>query len=406
MAYRWVEFIWLLAAGCLGFLPVPAQAATKGEPPATSIPDSRKPDFANEIQPLFGHYCYGCHGEKKKGDLDLRIYVDESLALRDRQVFEKVLTKLQAHEMPPENKPQPTPAQRQLLTNWVTSCFFRCDCKHPDPGRVTIRRLNRVEYNNTIHDLIGVDFQPAADFPADDSGYGFDNIGDVLSVSPVLMEKYLNAAERILTAALGTNGTNGAGGSVQASTAYQRIMICAPNSAKKLECARQIISHFARRAFRRPVSAEELERLLALFKSTDAAGETFDDGIKLTLEAVLLSPHFLFRGELQPGRNDPRDVRPVDEYSLASRLSYFLWSTMPDEELFTQAAHRTLRRNLEKQVKRMLDDPKAKALVENFASQWLQLSNLKLASPDAKLFPAFDDALRAAMQKETVGQEA
>src|SRR3989454_7308137 len=105
--------------------------------------------------------------------------------------------------MPPENKPQPTPAERDLITRWVGSFFFPCDCKHPDPGRVTLRRLNRAEYNNTIRALVGVEFQPADDFPADDSGYGFDNNGDVLSLSPVLMEKYLAAAERILQAAFG-----------------------------------------------------------------------------------------------------------------------------------------------------------------------------------------------------------
>src|SRR6266478_6366711 len=107
--------------------------------------------------------------------------------------------------MPPENKPQPTAAECQLITNWVTSCFFKCDCNHPDPGRVTIRRLNRAEYNNTIRDLVGVDFQPADDFPADDSGYGFDNIGDVLSLPPVLLEKYLAAARKILNKAIVTD---------------------------------------------------------------------------------------------------------------------------------------------------------------------------------------------------------
>src|SRR5437660_9601661 len=106
--------------------------------------------------------------------------------------------------MPPENKPQPSPAERDLITRWVSAFFFPCDCNHPDPGRVTIRRLNRAEYNNTIRDLLGVKFQPANDFPADDSGYGFDNIGDVLSLSPLLLEKYVGAAEKILDAAVVT----------------------------------------------------------------------------------------------------------------------------------------------------------------------------------------------------------
>ena len=113
-------------------------------------------------------------------------------------MFEKVIKNLQAHEMPPEKKPQPTPDERDLITGWIQSAIFHCDCAHPDPGRVTLRRLNRVEYNNTIRDLVGVDFHPADDFPADDIGYGFDNIGDVLSLSPVLLERYLAAAETIV----------------------------------------------------------------------------------------------------------------------------------------------------------------------------------------------------------------
>src|SRR6185437_9410721 len=120
--------------------------------------------FQSQIRPLFGKYCFGCHGEKKKGDLDLRVYQNEASVVRDRKVFEKVIKNLHAHEMPPEKKPQPTPEERELITTWVESEIFKCDCDHPDPGRVTIRRLNRAEYNNTIRDLVGVDFQPADDF--------------------------------------------------------------------------------------------------------------------------------------------------------------------------------------------------------------------------------------------------
>ena len=158
--------------------------------------------FQTRIKPLLSKYCFGCHGEKKKGDLDLRIYTDEASVLRDRKMFAKVVKNLQAHEMPPEKKPQPTPEERELITAWIQSEIFKCDCNHPDPGRVTIRRLNRAEYNNTIRDLVGLTFQPADDFPADDSGYGFDNIGDVLSLPPVLLEKYLAAAQKILGKAI------------------------------------------------------------------------------------------------------------------------------------------------------------------------------------------------------------
>src|SRR5438067_9158317 len=162
--------------------------------------------FQTTIKPLLGKYCFGCHGEKKKGDLDLRVYMDEASVLRDRKTFAEVVKNLQAHEMPPEKKPQPTLEERELITAWIQSEMFKCDCDHPDPGRVTIRRLNRAEYNNTIRDLVGVDFQPADDSPADGTGYGFDHIGDVLSMPPILLEKYLTAAEKIADKALATAG--------------------------------------------------------------------------------------------------------------------------------------------------------------------------------------------------------
>src|SRR6266581_3761985 len=164
--------------------------------------------FQTRIKPLLSNYCFGCHGDKKKGDLDLRVYTDEASVLRDRKTFAKVMKNLQAHEMPPEKKPQPTPEEREIITAWIQSEIFQCDCDHPDPGHVTIRRLNRAEYNNTIRDLVGVDFQPADDFPADDSGYGFDNIGDVLSLPPVLLEKYLAAAEQVMDRAIVLDNPN------------------------------------------------------------------------------------------------------------------------------------------------------------------------------------------------------
>src|SRR6266487_1570303 len=209
MLRRWLALFVLLIVGP-EIIPAAVNSAVVGKSKPGSSQSSHDISFAREIKPLLQKYCYPCHGEKKKGDLDLRIYTDEKSVARSQAVFEKVLKNLQAHEMPPESKPQPTPAERELITRWVTDLFFPCDCQNPDPGRVTIRRLNRVEYNNTIRDLVGVNFQPAADFPEDDSGYGFDNIGDALSLSPVLLEKYLTAAERILDAAIVTGPpTNG-----------------------------------------------------------------------------------------------------------------------------------------------------------------------------------------------------
>jgi cytochrome c553 len=489
--------------------------------------------YQSDIKPLLTKYCYTCHGEKKKGDLDLRIYADEAAAKHDRAEFEKVLHNLQANEMPPENKPQPTAAERKLMAEWIEAEVLGCDCNHPDPGRVTIRRLNRTEYNNTIRDLVGIPFQPADDFPDDDVGYGFDNIGDVLSLSPMLMEKYLAAAEKVLDLAVRTGPvTNGplkrfeaaemkctsavekqedgsrllatvgevytqfrfpkageyvlrvrAAGQqagpepvrlefrldqhqvqvaevkaledqpetyevrLQVSPGEQRVAVAfindyydakfpdpdkrdrnaiihyleiagpleqepLPESHRRIffreptpettnAVAREIIASFARRAYRRPVTAQELDRLAGFVQLAGRDGGNFQTGIKLALEAVLVSPNFLFRGELQPEPDNPKSVHAVDEYALASRLSYFLWSSLPDEELFALARQGKLQANLEKQVKRMLKDPKAHALVENFADQWLQIRNLANITRDPETFPTFNEDLRAAMSRET-----
>jgi len=373
----------------LGALLIPGRLTSGASSEAISPKNSGKVSFDQDVQPLLHRYCYGCHGEKKKGDLDLRLYREKTITAKDQQVFEKLLKNLQAHEMPPESKPQPTPNERELITGWVQSFFFPCDCEHPDPGRVTIRRLNRAEYNNTIRDLVGVDFQPATDFPADDSGYGFDNVGDVLSLSPVLLEKYLTSAEKIVGAAT--------------PPVWERVEFRKSKSARErdLDRAREFVEAFGRRAFRRPLSKEEVDRYLELFRATPANGENFERRIKLVTEAILVSPHFLFRGELQPEPGNPKKIKWLDDYALASRLSYFLWSSMPDQELFALAERKALRKNLGKQVQRMLKDPKANELVENFTGQWLQLRNLDLAAPDRKEFSDFNEKLRKAMKRET-----
>jgi mono/diheme cytochrome c family protein len=389
MKLCWPAVTFLFMAG-MGRCPAmePVEAAAKAEATRTV--------FQAKVQPLLSKYCFACHGEKKKGDLDLRIYTDDALVKKDAAVFEKLASLLETREMPPENKPQPSAAQRKLIIDWIEADVLGCDCKHPDPGRVTIRRLNREEYNNTVRELTGVSFHPADDFPMDDVGYGFDNIGDVLSLSPLLFEKYMTAAGKIMNAA----NLN----EPPIRTPVKQAGATAKTSAsppKNTEAAREMIANFARRAFRRPVTPDETARLLHIYESVRADGGSFEAGVRLALQAVLVSPNFLFRGELQPEPDNPKAMRPVGDYALASRLSYFLWSDMPDEELFALAAGGKLRNNLEPQVKRMLKDPKAHALVENFADQWLQIRALAAATPDPKTFPQFDDALRNAMQAET-----
>jgi mono/diheme cytochrome c family protein len=398
----WVVLLVLSLAGV---------CAAQASEPLAQEPDSsaaQADTYLQHIKPILEQFCYACHGNgKSKGDLALDAYQSEADMRKDLKTWQTILHHVRSGEMPPRNKPQPSLDDRDRIAAWIESEVFRCDCHHPDPGRVTIRRLNRAEYNNTIHDLLGIDFHPADDFPSDDVGYGFDNIGDVLSMPPILLEKYLAAAEKVLHAVLNTNQCLEVAGPVvpresKVPEPYQRLMVCQPGRKEDWGyCARIILERFARRAFRRPVAQEKLTRILSLFEmaAEDEAG--FDQAIKVALEGILVSPHFLFRGELQPDPNDPTAVHPVDELALASRLSYFLWSTMPDDELFTQAERGTLRQNLEGEVKRMLHHPKARALVDNFLLQWLQVGALKTVAPDPIGFPEFDEDLRVAMERET-----
>ena len=157
------------------------------------------PSFSNSVQPFITKNCVLCHNTQAKvGGLDLSIYHSEADAMKDRELWERVELRVKNHEMPPKGRPAPAPAEIAKVTEWIDGATARLDKNmKPDPGRVTASRLNRAEYSNTIRDLLAVNFRATDVFPPDDSGYGFDNIGDVLSLSPVLMEKYLSAAEKI-----------------------------------------------------------------------------------------------------------------------------------------------------------------------------------------------------------------
>src|SRR5262245_45205037 len=290
--------------------------------------------------------------------------------------------------MPPEGKPKPSAKEQQIIQSWVEKGLAATDCtKNKDPGRVTIRRLNRVEYKNTIRDLVGIDFRPADDFPADDVGYGFDNIGDVLTLSPLLLERYLDAADKIVEQAF-------------KDPKFRQRYLAMPKDKKerpKGDIVRGWIESFARRAYRRPVTAEEITRLKNFVELALQNKQEQDKGLQLAFKAILCSPHFLFRVEVDHAKG----IYPVSEHELASRLSYFLWSSMPDEQLFELAGSGKLRNDLENQTRRMLKDPKSRALTENFAGQWLNLRLLREFIPDPTSFPTFNEKLRDAMQIET-----
>jgi hypothetical protein len=367
---------------------------------ATSAPcDERlgdKPDFAKTIGPFLTEYCTTCHGEEDpEAELYLASHLNPASNIGDAHVWERALRMLDRREMPPDIEPQPTAAEVNAVRTLIRAELAKFDCQGKKyPGRVTIRRLNRAEYNNTIRDLVGVDFQPADDFPSDDVGAGFDNIGDVLSMPPLLVEKYLSAAEEIVMRAM------------RDDSARARILVCDPSQAQgeeKEECYRRIVETFVSRAYRRPATREEVDRLLELRRSARQSGAEEGEALQVVLQAALASPFFLFRVELDPEPDDPDAMRELDGFELASRLSYFLWSTMPDEELFSLAVEDKVREPevLRGQVTRMLQDPKAGALVKNFAGQWLQLRDMAKVAPDPEMFPDFDEGLRAAMQRET-----
>ncbi|MBX7134563.1 MAG: DUF1592 domain-containing protein [Fimbriimonadaceae bacterium] len=498
----------------------PAPAQTKKKPVV-------KPTFETTAVPVLKKFCIGCHtGKDAAGGLDLAKYKTGAVAYKDPDVWDRVIRNVASGHMPPRGAPAPTDAQRKQFTDWLSQALAE-NCKVADPGRVTIRRLNRAEYDNTIRDLLGVDFQASADFPSDDVGHGFDNIGDVLSMSPLLLEKYLRAAEQIASKAIILRGTrtypvdfemarldaagrigdagewlffaNGkvagqvdipragqyilrvrawgqqagpdpckmsliAGNKVVATVSvtqtrtqpgvfeaplslgpgkiffgasfdndyynpqasdpklkgdrnliiesievvgplghdtlppsHLRLVVARPEGEDWMPAARKCLTTLVARAFRRPARADEIDRLLKLVASRKAAGESFEEGLRIALQAILVSPNFLFRVE-------ESKTGVLDSYQIASRLSYFLWSSMPDATLFDLAAKGSLTKPeiIVQQALRMLKDPKAAALADNFASQWLQLRKLEVVSPDRKLFPGFDERLKDSMRQETI----
>ena len=264
-----------------------------------------------------------------------------------------------------------------------------------DSGAVVLRRLNRVEYNYTVRDLLQTTSHPADNFPADEvSAEGFDTVGGVLDLSPSHTEQFETAAIQLVDELFALPA---------ASPARQKVLVCTPQTGSESVCARQVLTGFAPRAYRRPVTTAEIDDLMALVTSVNAAGNTYQDAIKAGLEAVLLSPHFVFHVE-----NDLAptviDAHRVSDSELATRLSYFLWSSMPDDALFASANANLLTKDsaeLDRQVLRMLDDPKASALTDHFAAEWLTLQRLDSLAPSVTTFPAYDDTLRTSAQQET-----
>ena len=346
--------------------------------------------YQKEIVPALRDYCYNCHGEEKqKGGVDLEKFHDSRAILTDPKLWQSVLQKVRDREMPPPDKHQPSMDERNTLEIRLRQTVEAVESaqKPYDPGRVLIHRLSRAEYNNTVRDLFGVDSHPADKFPSDGSGGGgFDNNADTLFIPPILMEKYLDAASETL-----------------AEAAPGKLFLARPNLfVSRRMAARQIAAFYAPRAFRRPVPPAEISRLVGLYEKADRRKASFEAGVKTMLEALLVSPEFLFR--VEKDRPETGAYR-ISDYELASRLSYFLWASMPDEELFKLARLKLLHRPgvLQAQARRMLRDPKASAFADSFAGQWLGVKTLKTTTqPDPGRFPEFAPAVRDAMYEEAV----
>ena len=502
-------------------IPLTSSAQKKAAP-------TKVPSFDKDVAPVVDKYCIGCHDDKvPPGGILLKKGMTGTLALKNPALWQKVAQNISNRHMPPISSPQPSETQRRSMVDWIDKAFAQ-DCNVADPGKVTLRRLNREEYNNSVRDLLGVSVRPADEFPNDDVGYGFDNIGDVLSMSPLLMEKYLAASDKVMKDAIrmpksqvqsvggealkatggaavrdgvmeiystgtasatfhvkkpgwyriqvkageqhagpdnaklelklnrdvlttfsitdpytkpglyvlptkltegdwtvGVTFTNdyyvAAKGKEKAqdrntfvnaidlvgpieenpvqSSFQKRLIPSVPEKANWETEARKSLEWFASRAYRRPIAKEELDRLMMVFQMGAKSGDGYEKAMQLACQAVLCNPNFLFRVELDASNT----ARPLNSFELASRMSYFLWSSLPDETLFNLAKTGELSKPeiMKQQVTRMLQDPKASSLVNDFAMQWLQLRKLYNFQPDKKMFPDYNEVMMNDMIEES-----
>lgn len=348
-----------------------------------------------EVLPLLEKYCLDCHdSDAAKADLNLDPLWDERSARLDVRLWDKIGEQVRTREMPPKKRAQqPSDAERRLLADWIAAAQRAVRALPPaDPGYRKARRLTRREYSLTMRDLLhGAQDRLGDSFPTDGAGgEGFDNNADTLFIPPLLVEKLVAATDAGLTAALGRP-------EIRAKLLPHRPKPNEPAAA----AARRNLELFTRRAYRRPVQAADLEPLLAVFEQASRRGQDFDGAMRVAFKAVLLSPKFLILQEQdRPGATAPW---PVSGHELAQRLSYFLWSTMPDDELSALAdSGRLLEPDvLARQVQRLLEDARAEAFVRHFAAQWLGLDALfNTVDPDRGKYKEFTPSLRQALYDE------
>lgn len=411
---RWFPLHLLAGISAITFAVLPSQA--RQETADGAVP--RPPGFSSDVRPLLKTYCVECHNpSKRRGGLDLEKIDQDAAALDLVELWAQVGERLDAKEMPPTKSKQPSDDERRVLSAWmghVARSQICCDQltdrqrENSLTGYTNTRRLSRTEFNNTLRDLFGVDLHAGDLLPSEGGGgEGFDNTGSTLFITPVLIEKYLEAAElvlgTILPAAAGPAPQPAGADAARLGQARRELLgempgeILSPRAA-----AEAVLRAFLPRAFRRPVTAAEVERYLTVFGKADRAGLPYEQSVKAALKAVLVSPSFLFLAETPPKK---AGVYRLDPHEFASHLSYFLWASMPDAELTRLASQGTLYDPdvLMGQIRRMTRDPKSRGLADGFGAQWFGIRALgTTVRPDAKLFPEFTEELAAAMREETV----
>jgi hypothetical protein len=368
--------------------------------------------YQREILPIVQSLCLECHsGEAPEGELDLARFSSGEIVSSQLDLWDQVGKRVRGKEMPPEGSPQLNDQQQDAFDRWLDSRPEADDCETLATdetqawyrGYVMSRRLTRTEYLHAIRDLLGVPTESLPDLPSDGSGgAGFDTAGDALFTSAIHVEQYLSLASAVIDPLVGEVEPQGDDAQAQqVRAARQRLGVPVPGDQVADEAAaRTVIAEFARRAWRRTIAAEEIERLLGLYASARQRGASVPVALGEPLKAILVSPHFLFVVESESADGGIQKLSP---HQLATRLALFLWSSIPDDELLRAADQGQLETDEQviAQVRRMLADPKARALGENFGIQWLGLSNfLSSVQPDAEVYPEFDPLLAADMHRE------
>ena len=370
-------------------LAMPCEAEPADDKDFAALQADAQKAFRDSVSPFVTSYCVECHGSKKrKGGFNFQPALKKPGGADSNKLWKQALVTVKTHDMPPDDADkQPTDAERQKFVDWIAKTKY---LSPKDPGPFVIRRLTKVEYGNTLHDLFGVDPAVARELPDEVFGEGYLN-----TLSPLQSEQYLGIANEVLERILAPNGA-------RPTEVQKRLFGEPPAPGSDLRAAaKNVARSLARKAYRRPASDAELDVLLGVFDLARANKLAYPASLRLMLKAVLVSPQFLF---ITPAREaeSGQAIVPLDNYQLASRLSYLLWATMPDAELFALADSGKLHEPavLQAQVKRLLADKRSRALFDGFGSQWLGLGDLKSKTFDTAKFPQMTGEMRAAMVDE------